>query len=74
MDQLWQNFQISWKWTLKPQEPGMNPVAAMEGVFLTSGVAHYKKIHQNNNFHLTPKHRETHGCEVSTVATDALVV
>ena len=24
--------------------------------------------------HLTPKHRETHGCLVSTVATDALVL
>ena len=23
---------------------------------------------------LTPKHRETHGCVVSTVATDALVL
>ena len=24
--------------------------------------------------YLTPKHRETHGCVVSTVATDALVL
>ena len=26
------------------------------------------------HFNLTPKHRETHGCVVSTVATNALVL
>ena len=32
-------------------------------------------LHQNVQFYkLTPKHRETHGCVVSTVATDALVL
>ena len=28
----------------------------------------------NGHTELTPKHRETHGCVVSTVATDALVL
>ena len=27
-----------------------------------------------SNFQLTPKHRKTHGCVVSIVATDALVL
>ena len=34
----------------------------------------YANIKENINARLTLKHRETHGCVVSTVATDALVL
>ena len=33
-----------------------------------------ESLYKHNDSTLTPKHRETHGCVVSTVATDALVL
>ena len=33
-----------------------------------------RKVREPNYLGLTLKHRETHGCVVSTVATDALVL
>ena len=42
--------------------------------FLTSTEAELTKISDMIIDLLTPKHRETHGCVVSIVATDALVL
>ena len=33
-----------------------------------------RRFRADKTFYLTPKHRETHGCVVSTVPTDALVL
>ena len=37
-------------------------------------ILYTESLYKHNDSTLTPKHQETHGCVVSTVATDALVL